>query len=381
MSMLRRSAIRFSLIVVSLLAIGPASAGRTFARQDAPPGYTISELPLIQPAGADRIAGASAVAINASGDVAGRIEGGVGTDKPSHAVSWRKGEPTWLGAEDEIGSANDINKGRRAVGFVRAGLNAPTTAVVWMKGESTPLENLGGEASVAFAINDENAIVGWSTTAEAGDPARRVHACLWFEGEVTDLGSLGGDDGDSYATDINAEGQIVGGANPQPGDIPAGTDSAQATFELFPGVHAVLWNGDSITDLGTLGGEGSIATAINNNGQIVGSSLQEEGGSRAFLWEDDEMSNLGVLPEGGDASYATDINSAGQVVGLVEGYGDQGRIAFLWQNDEMIDLNTLIPADSDWVLLGATAINDAGQIVGFGLGPEGQQLFLLTPVA
>ncbi len=379
--MLRHPAIRFSLIVVSLLAIGPAFAGRAVARQDAPPGYTVSALPLIQPAGADRIVGAAAVAINASGDVAGRIEGAIGTDDPSHAVSWRKGEPKWLGAEDEIGSANDINKGRRAVGFVRADLNGPTTAVVWMKGESAALESLGGDASVAFAINDKNTIVGWSTTAEAGDPVRRVHACLWAKGEAVDLGSLGGDDGDSYATDINAEGQIVGGANPQPGNIPAGTDSAQATFDLLPGVHAVLWDGDSITDLGTLGGEGSIATAINDNGQIVGSSLQEEGGSRAFLWEDAEITNLGVLPEGGDASYATDINSAGQVVGLIEGYGDLARVAFLWQNGEMIDLNALIPADSGWVLLGATAVNDAGQIVGFGLGPEGQEVFLLTPVA
>src|SRR5215204_5401164 len=131
--MLRHPAIRFSLVVVSLLAIGPAFAGRAVARQDAPPGYTVSALPLIQPAGADRIVGAAAVAINASGDVAGRIEGAIGTDDPSHAVSWRKGEPKWLGAEDEIGSANDINKGRRAVGFVRADLNGPTTAVVWMK--------------------------------------------------------------------------------------------------------------------------------------------------------------------------------------------------------------------------------------------------------
>jgi probable HAF family extracellular repeat protein len=379
--MLRATTCRLVVTLLALLAIAPSIAGHAVARQDTPPGYTVSELPLIQPVGSDRIAGASVAAINASGDIAGRIEGATSTDFPSHAVSWRKGEPAWLGAEDEIGSANDINKGRRAVGYVRADPAAPSTAVVWMKGASTPLESLGGEASVALAINDKNAIVGWSTTAEAGDPEGRVHACLWFKGEVTDLGSLGGDDGDSYATDINNEGQIVGGANPQPGNIPAGTDAAQTTFELYPDVHAVLWNGDSVTDLGTLGGEGSIATAINDNLQIVGSSLQAEGGSRAFLWEDDEMTNLGVLAEGGDASYATDINSAGQVVGLVEGYGDLARVAFLWQNGEMIDLNTLIPADSGWVLLGATAINDAGQIVGFGLGPDGQEIFLLTPVA
>ena len=53
--------------------------------------------------------------------------------------------------------------------------------------------------------------------------------------------------------------------------------------------------------------------------------------------------------------------------------------AFLYSNGTMTDLNALIP--SGWTLEQANAINDAGQIVGYGYNPQGQQdAFLLTPV-
>jgi len=47
----------------------------------------------------------------------------------------------------------------------------------------------------------------------------------------------------------------------------------------------------------------------------------------------------------------------------------------------MYDLNTLIPANSGWVLIAASHINDAGQIVGVGLLNGNLHGFLLTPSA
>ena len=49
---------------------------------------------------------------------------------------------------------------------------------------------------------------------------------------------------------------------------------------------------------------------------------------------------------------------------------DVGEHAFLWEgNGPMIDLNTLIPAGSSLQLTYAIAINDRGEIAGFGVPP------------
>ena len=54
--------------------------------------------------------------------------------------------------------------------------------------------------------------------------------------------------------------------------------------------------------------------------------------------------------------------------------------AFLWQQGVMTDLNALIPADAPLYLLTAFGINDAGEIVGFGVTGEGDiHGFLATP--
>ena len=46
----------------------------------------------------------------------------------------------------------------------------------------------------------------------------------------------------------------------------------------------------------------------------------------------------------------------------------------------MRDLNTSIAGDSGWRLLEASAINDSGQIVGFGLFNGAQRAFRLDPI-
>lgn len=68
-----------------------------------------------------------------------------------------------------------------------------------------------------------------------------------------------------------------------------------------------------MTDLGTLGGGHSYATAINNHGQVVGYTVGSDDGDHAFLWEDGVMVQLPSL--GGDWSGATDITDAGTIVG------------------------------------------------------------------
>ncbi len=90
------------------------------------------------------------------------------------------------------------------------------------------------------------------------------------------------------------------------------------------------------------------------------------------------MLNLGAL-DGYEFSQAVGINDSGQVVG--ECQPNSGVFhAFLYSGGTMEDLNGLIPQSSDWTLEWAYAINDNGQIVGWGINPAGQQkAYLLTP--
>jgi probable HAF family extracellular repeat protein len=91
------------------------------------------------------------------------------------------------------------------------------------------------------------------------------------------------------------------------------------------------------------------------------------------------MIDLGTL--GGSLSEGFGIDNAGHVVGTSNLPNDQGRHAFIYISGiGMIDLNDLIARDSGWELQVARAINDRGEIVGFGLINGKSRAFLLEPV-
>src|SRR4051812_36728570 len=86
------------------------------------------------------------------------------------------------------------------------------------------------------------------------------------------------------------------------------------------------WN---ITDLGTLGGDDTRATALNENGQVTGQSKTVSGETHVFLWDNGSLRDLGTL--GGPNSRAEDINNKGEIVGGAElSYGNMH--AFVYRN-------------------------------------------------
>src|SRR5206468_2171518 len=113
----------------------------------------------------------------------------------------------------------------------------------------------------------------------------------------------------------------------------------------------------SIQELGTLGGAVSQAKAVNPRGDVVGTSRDSVGRSRAFLWKQGS-GILDLRPSTGVNSSANDINEQGDIVGG----GDTGFAAFhayLLSEGTSVDLGTLGGNESE-----ALAVNRPGQAVG-----------------
>src|SRR5438132_13169947 len=146
----------------------------------------------------------------------------------------------------------------------------------------------------------------------------------------------------------------------------------------FTGLHGVLWKNAEIVDLGTLGEDFSEANALNNRGQVVGFSLNgipdpvsffdQPTESRAFLWQNGVMQDLGTL--GGLDAGAFAVNESGQVAGISttnttrnDTTGIPTIRPFLWQRGRMIDLGTLGGTFSG-VDGPAILLNNRGQVAG-----------------
>jgi probable HAF family extracellular repeat protein len=309
----------------------------------------------------------------------------------------------------DLGSLSGTNS-VKATGINNSGQIVGTSgdhAFLWQNGVMTDLGTLGGNLSVAHAINDVGQVVG-----EASTPGGETHAFLWEHGVMKDLGIPGET---SSAHGININGDVVGASfaknvrggallwsagNRQPlGDLgPSGSGSTAiaindkgAVAGVSSGlssnqgvVRAIFWQSGVISDLGTLGGLHSTANALNNQSFVVGWAEVADGSTVAFLWQSGGMRNLGSLTissaKSGSGSQAAAVNDLGQVAGSSLNSNGEWH-AVVWENGKTTDLNGLIPRKLGLVLTRATAINNQGQIVvEQQTNPNGpSRSFLLTP--
>lgn len=284
----------------------------------------------------------SASSVNADGHIIGQIQG---TDGASHTYLWRDlngNHMVEIGELAEVGSVSDtttsgsrINAADQVSGTMRLGTDpnaSPLQPFFWQSSVLTPISN-----SDSFLLNgngndlsDSGHVVGWLYRRAQGSFTGQ--GFLWTGGDPNTVQFLG-----SLSDFTDADGRLFPGRSEALGvndfDQVVGWSLVRVQVGAFPS-HAFLWQNGSMIDLGTLGGSNSSATRINNQGDIIGSSDDSGGHSRPFI---------------------------------IRG------------QSKMVDLGSLIPTDSGWTLTAATGINDAGQIVGYGMHNGSTHAFLLTP--
>jgi probable HAF family extracellular repeat protein len=245
------------------------------------------------------------------------------------------------------------------------------------------LPTLGGTSSAGNSINDQSWVAGYSRLT--GNQSR--HATLWRNGSLTDLGTLGGPNSSVTWNVKNNQGIIVGisqTADPEP----LGEAWSSAAFYSGPYTVGFInlgfvWENNQIRGLPNFpGGDNGFTTGANNLGQAVGWAENDVHDPtcvspqvlqfRPAVWNlgpPDVIHDLPLMP-GDTSGAATAINDNGQIVGI-SGICDQAvgrhtaRHAVLWENGGVTDLGNL---GAQWWNT-PTAINQRGDIVGFAGDP------------
>jgi len=149
--------------------------------------------------------------------------------------------------------------------------------------------------------------------------------------------------------DINAKGQVTYT------DLPAETGIPRAKF----------YDGHTTIDIGTLGGPAAGSQAINDRGQITGSSATAGGAFHAFLWSK-ATGMIDIHRPGLSVSNGYVLNNKGWVAGVAPFSGASGPLtAFRWT-----PATGMVNIGSFGTTSFANAINDAGTVVGYSQGPE-----------
>ena len=302
-----------------------------------------------------------------------------------------------LGGTNSAG--NSINDQSWVAGYSRLTGDQARHATLWRNGSTA--EDLGTLAGPNNTLNSNvtwnvkntaGIIVGisqtatpepngehWSSAAFYGGAFGFINlGFVWEQGQMRGLPNFpGGNNG--FATGANNLGQVVGWAE---NGVHDPTCCCTQVLQFRPAMWSLGPPADQIHDLPLIPGDTSgAATAINDNGQIVGiSGICDQAVGRhtarhAVLWENGTVTDIYPDAPAPWWNTPTAVNQQGDVVGFA---GDpafvEGDIlhAFIWTKDNGIKalkpLRGRVPQHVDSEAYG---INEQRQVVGVSCDADG----------
>jgi probable HAF family extracellular repeat protein len=245
------------------------------------------------------------------------------------------------------------------------------------------LPGLGGTSNGGNSINDQTWVAGYARL-----PNRDRHAALWRNNSLTDLFTLGGPNSSVTWNVKNTAGIIVGISQTADPQLLGESWSSAAFYSTPNNVGYInlgfVWQNGQMRGLPNFpGGNNGFATGANNLGQVVGwaengvhdptcccTQVLQFLPAVWTLGQPDQIQDLPLIT-GDSSGAATAINDNGQMVGI-SGICDQAvgrhtaKHAVLWENGTVTDIYPNAPAP--WWNT-PTAINQRGDVVGFAGDP------------
>lgn len=255
-----------------------------------------------------------------------------------------------------------INASGTIVGNFNLTATTPNVAFIYKNGILTKLSPLAGDTQTrVYDVNDSGQAVGESFTS--GGPGGAEHAVLFSNGSTTDLGGLQGNQL-NVATAINNNGAIVGWSASNQGFVPEPQCSAGVVFSPGPPHTASGWSGNP--------------TAINDTGMVVGATC---GGfpdrEYPFAYPSVTLPAYSCCGAPIENNQANDVNQRGDVLSQVNDYNGYPHAWLTVNRTTLIEIPGLSNDnndenaysfgsgmnDSDWVVGSATGNNTSGAML------------------